>query len=236
MWGPSRCLSCCGLLLAGSQIALAQDKVWFAGSEGTSDNHYSYLGVVQPVEGAKLGEGRFYRTTASWLTYRYDTVLRGSPATVRARSPGVEVAVGQALRGGDVWRADFSLGLAFRRTDLTPDDPGSRARGTRVALVPQAAGSWRFAEQLQAEGLSSLAIGNRSGHARVRLAWVPSSRWRIGGEAAQSEGPDYRDRRAGVFAAADVGAGLDLTLSAGRARDREGRDRNYAGLALARVF
>lgn len=215
-----------GLAAAGAAQA---EGVTFGGSESAANSSFSYLGLIEPLPGSRMGQGWYVRGMLSWLTYEYDTPLGGVSRRVKAQAPGVEVGVGYPLPLGGGWVLDPSLSVGLRDTRLTPADPGNDAAGTQGMLTPQLGLRGRIGGVLELDALAAHAFGADSNYARARLGLPLARQLTVGAEASLSEGARYHDRREGVFARLGSGRG-SLTASAGYATDREGHRRSYFSL------
>ncbi|WP_157271545.1 cellulose biosynthesis protein BcsS [Azohydromonas aeria] len=227
-----------GLSAAAASAAHAQEAapLAIAGVQASALGGYGYLGVIQPFAGAKLGEGWFHRTVASWLTYRYDATPGGTAQRVHARAPGLDFGLGRAWSAPD-WGVELSAGVGLRHTRLRPDDPGNDARGTQWAFTPQLIARRQFTPALDGDLIASYSAGPNSRFLRARLgARAGASGWRLGGEGLLSSGPEYRQVGVGLFGARFFDSGLALELSAGRLRSREGREEPYVAIGVAKAL
>lgn len=227
-------------LAASGSAALAQEPaaqaLYIGGSQGSSAGTYTYAGQIAPLEGARVGQGWFRKHVASWLTYRYDTEVGGTPIRARAGAAGFETGWGYAW-DTDRFKGDVSLGLGVRHTHLRPVVARADGEhGTRVTLTPQVAARYLFTPQWDASVLASYSLGARSSFARARTGVQPGgSPWRLGVEASLSQGRDYRTQQVGAFAGRPVGTGWFVEVNAGHARPKDGKDSPYVGVSLSLV-
>ena len=227
-------------LAASAAPAMAQERaaqgLYIGGSQGSSAGTYTYAGQIVPLEGARVGQGWFRKHIASWLTYRYDTDVGGTPIRARAGAAGLETGWGYAW-DTEHFQGDVSLGLGVRHTRLRP----ALARvdgehGTRVTLTPQVAARYLLTPHWDASLLASYSLGAHSSFARARTGVQPQgSSWRLGVETSLSKGRDYRTQQVGVFAGRPVGTGWFVEVNAGHARPKDGKDSPYVGVSLSLV-
>ena len=174
---------------------------------------------------------------ASWLTYRYDTVVDASPVEVRASAPGMEAGLGYAWSGygwsGASFSGDLSIALGARYTRLRPDVPTDGPKGTRLTLTPQWASRHDFSSHVNADVLASYSFGTRDRFVRARLGLHPIPPWRVGIEGVLSAGTDYRNVQRGGFVGAPIAPGWWVDLNAGRARSRDGKASSYIGISTS---
>ncbi|MES2887716.1 MAG: cellulose biosynthesis protein BcsS [Pseudomonadota bacterium] len=221
--------------LCTAQAASSSPDLLIAGSQGSSDTHYSYVGTLVPMWGGTLGQGWFRKTVASWLTYRFDTVQAGQNVTVRAQAPGIEGGLGYAWNAPGR-AADVSLSIGARHTRLDPDVSTAGTRGTELTLTPQGFIRQDLNRWLDADVLASYSFGTEGRFARGRLGTRVVPNWRIGVEGVQVAGPDYRSLQRGVFASTSLSNGMSLDLNAGQARARDGKTAAYVGVALSKTY
>lgn len=223
-------------LLCAGMPAQAQEaqQLFIGGSQGSSAGTYTYAGQIAPLEGARVGQGWFRKTVASWLTYRYDTDLAGLPVQARAGAAGIESGWGYAWDGEQL-KADVSLSLGLRHTRLRPDAlRADGEHGTRIMLTPQVSARYLINSQWDADMLAAYSTGARSRFARARVGMRPADTgWRLGLEASLSQGKDYRTEQTGVFAGRSIGAGWFLEVNAGQAKPRDGKSTPYIGLSVS---
>ncbi|HVL43811.1 MAG TPA: cellulose biosynthesis protein BcsS [Acidovorax sp.] len=226
-------LSCAGALASAQDAA---PRLYIGGSQGSSAGTYTYAGQIVPLEGARVGQGWFQKTVASWLTYQYDTTVAGAPTEAKAGAAGIEGGWGYAW-DTERFKGDASLSLGLRHTQLRP--AAARAdgqHGTRVTLTPQIGARYLFTPRWDADVLASYSAGTHSSFGRARMGVRPGdTEWRLGLEATLSQGKDYRTQQTGVFAGRNLGTGWFLEVNAGQARPRDGKSTPYVGLSASLV-
>lgn len=226
-------LSCAGALASAQDAA---PRLYIGGSQGSSAGTYTYAGQIVPLEGARVGQGWFQKTVASWLTYQYDTTVAGASTEAKAGAAGIEGGWGYAW-DTERFKGDASLSLGLRHTQLRP--AAARAdgqHGTRVTLTPQIGARYLFTPRWDADVLASYSAGTYSSFGRARMGVRPGdTEWRLGLEATLSQGKDYRTQQTGVFAGRNLGTGWFLEVNAGQARPRDGKSTPYVGLSASLV-
>lgn len=229
------CLACTGLS-AHAQARADSPRLWIGGIQGSATGTYSYAGQIVPLEGARVGQGWFQKTVASWLTYQYDTTVEGVATDAEAGAAGIEGGWGYAW-DTERFKGDVALALGVRNTRLRP--AAARAdgeHGTRVTLTPQIAVRYLITRQWDTDVLASYSAGPGSRFARARVGVQPAeSAWRLGLETSLSQGADYRTQQAGVFAGRSFGSGWFLEFNAGQAKPRDGKSAPYMGLSASLV-
>jgi len=232
---PSSVAICAALSgLAFTAAAQQAPQLVIGGSQISSESSYTYLGVITPVQGARLGQGWFQKTVGSWLTYRYDTEHNGAPVGVRASAPGIETGMGYAWQGESL-KGDVSLTVGVRHTRLRPADvPTDGPEGTQLTLTPQLAAGYQFSRTVDADLIASYSLGTRSRFARLRWGFQPGGDWRAGLEGVLSQGPDYRNLQRGVFVGLPLAQGWFIDVNAGQVQPRDGQRTPYVGLSFSR--
>ena len=223
--------------LATWALAAAADEpsiLLIGGSQGSAVSSYTYLGAIKPMVGASVGRGGFYKTVASWLTYRYDTEIGGANVDVQASAPGIETGVGYAWDSVS-FKSDVSLVAGVRNTRLRPDVDTDGPSGARLTLTPQLSSRVLLTRSLEADVIASYSFGTRGQFARVRVGAEPAAGWRAGLEAMLAAGPDYRNLQRGGFVGTSVAPGWFVELNAGRAEPHSGSSSSYIGISFSNV-
>ena len=214
----------------------ASQTLLIGGGQASANSGFGYAGAILPWQGAQVGQGWFTKAVASWVSYRYGTLVGGSTVEVRANSPGVEGGVGYAWGMGTAFTGDASLALGARYTSISPEVPTDGPKGARVMLTPQVFGRYDATPFVNAELRASYSFGTRDRFAKARLGWHPAPPWRVGLELVQAAGTTYRDVQRGVFAGAPVAPGWWVDVNAGSSRARDGKQGHYIGLSTSRVL
>lgn len=199
-----------------------------AGAEAAPESSYAYLGMVLPLADGADGAGRFVqRYWVDHLTYAYD----GQPGEVEAEAWGGEAALGYTRAQGRAWWAVYG-GLAYRDTDLDPDDRSSEARGSHTRLRLQLEGETDLVAGLRLNANASYVFGVDSYWTRLRLFYPLAGGLRVGPELVYQGDDDYQ--------ANQVGAVLDglrlqqasLAVKAGISRLEGQSSTGYVGIEL----
>jgi len=210
----------------------AQERLWLAGTELSADNSYSYAGLLLPAFGGNLGDGFVQRYWVDRLTYRYDSAGR----RIEAESLGAEAALGyvRPTTGGSL---SGMLGVLYRDTDLSPDDPDSAARGSQWRLKAQGESTQRMGDDLELGLMASYVFGQRAYWSRARLGFPVGDTLRIGPELSLQGDPDYRVTQYGAFLSGlRLGTGIQAGLKAGIRDPRDEGTQAYVGLEVTGLF
>ncbi len=223
------------LLLLPGYLLADNAPLIIGGTQHAKDSDYSYLGVIQPLAGEKLGDGWFWQGIGSWLAYEYDLTINGQPDELKARAPGIEAGMGYAWAAGP-WRTSLSLSLGYRDYRLSPDVAGEEPDGSTLSLTPQLQLSYLVNDKIEFALLSNWALGPQSVFNRFRAGYRPHWRWQIGPEFYYQEGKNYRVKQAGLFVSRIMEKGLSLELNAGISESQDQSGDPYLGLAFSKLF
>ena len=226
----------CGWHIASAAADDRPAPLLIGGGQASANSGFAYIGALQPWRGATVGDGWFTKGVASWVSYRYDTVVEGRTVDVRANAPGLEGGVGYAWGSGTAFTGDASLALGARYTRYSPDVPTDGPKGARATVTPQLFVRYDFTSFVNAETRASYSFGTRDRYAKVRLGWHPAPPWRVGVETVAASGTTYRDTQRGVFAGAPVAPGWWVDVNAGTSRARDGKQGSYVGVSSSRMF
>lgn len=180
--------------------------------------------------GGLANDGFTFRAVISGGRYRYLSGGLGN-IWVAGQETVFQFTPGWRWRSGTTEIKVFA-GVDLQRHDLTPDDPGSRLRGT------QAGGRVAFefwtepvpAMMVAVDGsLSSVAT---SYSLRAATGWRVFDRFYIGPEAQGFASGDYRQVRAGLHITGLRFGPLEWSAGAGFARDSDRQTGAYARLGL----
>lgn len=220
-------------LLATSSGALAGEKLFLTGAEvGTSDNHYTFIGLVAPLGNNNLGDGLMQKYWVDYLGYSYDTDQK-----IKAQAVGLEAMLGYQMSGASTWGGIFA-GARYNNTSLSPDDPGNANSGQHVWAKGQLEGGMDLAESLKVSGIASYTLGADSFWMRTRFLYRLSQHLSTGPEAIHMGDPNYRAWQFGwVITGFEPVPGFKLGVKAG-ARITEGADDvdGLVGIELVKVF
>jgi hypothetical protein len=224
-------------LSAASAGALAElpTAVVFGGAQAGPRNDFAYLGMIQPLPGAQLGQGVYGKAMLSWLDYRYGSSETGPITEVRSRGTGIEFGAGYAWRYGR-GTVDLSATAGYRDLRVTPFVPQGQEAGSVLTLNPQVSASIRLNDRVSADLIANHAIGLGHSWARTRLGMQPSGSWRAGIEAIFLDGRNYQTRQHGVFFSLPLDAVRSLEFSIGRSEPRGEATGTYVAAGFAFTF
>jgi hypothetical protein len=224
------------LLTASAIQASAAEKMFLAGIEasgGETGTYYGHAGLVLPFPGSTLGGGLVHRY---WLDYQGYNYEGSGSQKIDATVLGGEAAMGYQVSGPKGWTA-FYAGLRVNDTDLSPDDPTSKVRGTQLRLKVLAEGEREFIPAWFASASTSYVFGNKAYWVRGRLEHKFSNSLRTGPEVITHGDPDYRVWQVGwVLGGIRLIGKSDLMIKGG-ARFADGMGPNgYAGIEFTTTF
>ena len=223
------------LIVNSSAEAADKESLLIGGSQVSERNSYTYIGVLHPLNGSKIGDGWFSKVSASWLTYEFDTFANGGDVTAKAKVPGVDVGVGHAWTGANY---SLSLGLSagYRYINLSPNLPDEDNQGDTFTVTPDVQARYQFNPSLDADLISSYAFGQKTSFNRLRFGMHPNQEWRIGLEATRVSGQNFMSRNLGIFASSYLSSGLGFEVSTGYSQDDNGKNSPYIGFGFAKFF
>lgn len=218
------------MVAAAATGAQAQDKgVVFAGGQVGEDAPSAYVGAVTALPGASLGEGLAVRTVVARSEYNY----KAGSASIKGRATSITVAAVQQW-SGEWGYANLGGGVAYRRTRLTPNDPGNRNRGRKWNAVVSADGAYQSGG-LRIGGMASYGFDIKEYYLRGDVTGGASSVLRLGGEVIAQGDPSYERQLYGAVAIIAPAPKWELRLSGGGMFE-EARKGPYAALSVSRVF
>lgn len=224
------------LLLPTFGVADEKPLLIIGGTQHASNSSYTYLGVINPIWGGKVGQGWFNNTIASWLTYDYTGSLNGRSVGVEAKAPGIESGLGYAW-SGPKYALSMSTTLGLRDIGLSPKLPNDDGpEGKTFSFSPQIQVRYQLFPKLDADLISSYAFGPDSSFNRLRFGWTDLPGWRIGVEGIVQHGQTYHIEQQGIFLTKYLSNGLALEISAGRSRPRDDDSSPYFGISFAKMF
>lgn len=220
-------------LLSSLSPALAQERLFIGSAEVSGHrSRYAQAGVIVPLPGSTLGNGYVVRGVAHALSYQYQGRTR-----IDADAAGAELALGYQGSGeGGWWGA--STGPLVRYTDLSPSDPGSDARGTRISWLVQAEGERHLTPDIKAGLIGNYAFGANDAYwSRLRLLHRISGAVYAGPEGILQGDEDYNAWQvgAGVFGIA-LSPGAELGVKAGARKVEKLSTSAYVGVELGYSF
>ena len=231
------CLALAATALSVSTVVSAQDgsNVFFGGAQYARDSSYTYAGLLQPMAGAKPGEGWYRKAIASWLTYQYVFNMNGQDVEIRSSGPGVEAGAGYAWKGEN-YKVDLSGSVGYRHVRVTPVVPPNEVTGNVWTVTPQVQASLAVTPKIEASTIASYAFGQKSAYARGRLAYKIDPVWFAGLQETYLKGPNYRTNQHGVVLGRSLGNGYAVEVSVGQSKPRNDSGTGYVAVGLSRVF
>lgn len=212
-----------------------QTSLFIGGSQVSELNSFTYVGVLQPLSGGKIGDGWFRKVIASWLTYEYDTFANNQDVTAKARAPGIEAGMGYSW-AGERYAVSLALSGGYRYIRLKPNLPDEDPQGDVFTLTPDVQARYKFSEYVDTDILSSYAFGQQASFNRIRLGLHPDPKWRVGLETFFQKGRNYSSKQLGVFVSSYLSNGMSYELSGGMLRNGDGVDSPYLGIGVAKFF
>jgi len=209
--------------------AQARDLLSMFGLEISPGNSYAYAGFIAPITDTHFGSGWVQRYWLDWLTYEY-----GNNRITKATAPGASAALGYTRSGSD-YRYTTYLGLGYRRTNLSPDDPGNNAQGDRLGVVVQVDGEKTLPLRWKAEAIVSFETADSGYWSRLRLIRDTGRLINIGSEFILQGNLEYTSWQAGIIGTGlKIDSSTELGLKAGlRHNSNEGAS-SYFGFEVTR--
>lgn len=216
------------LMNMASTSVCAEGRALLGGGEASRGAFYTYAGTVLPLPGSN--KGWVQRYWLDYFGYRYD----GPPGEVDARAWGGEALAGYRWSSGSSWGAAFA-GLRYTDTHLSPDDPGSNVRGSRLGIKLQLEGEMPVAPAWRAGAIGSFAFAQSGYWARLRVQRELPNGWLLGPEVVIAGNPDYYSRSYGLALSGLRWVGGHAAFKAGY-RDESSGHSAYVGVELFREF
>jgi hypothetical protein len=210
------------------------ESLFITGGEASKDGGYGFAAAIVPFSGSTLGNGFVQRYWVEYLSYEY--VGGAANQVIEAKAPGGEVALGYQKANPSGYYGLYAGGM-YRDTSLSPDDPGSKARGGHLRLRVQAEGEHRFVDTWVVNGIASYVFDQEAYWLRARVLRKVTGKLLAGLEGVQHGDPDYEGHQVGVVVTGfEPSPRLNLGFKIGW-KKIEGRPGNaYIGLELARPF
>jgi hypothetical protein len=222
------------LLLALASPAASAESLFLTGGEISKDGGYAYAAALVPFSGSTLGNGFVHRYWVEYLTYEY--IGGAANQVIEAKAPGAEFALGYQ-KASPTGSVGAFAGAYYKDTELTPDDPTSKVRGSHLRLRLQLEGEHRFQDTWVANGIAAYVLGQEAYWFRARLLRRVNGPIHAGVEGVTQGDPDYQGHQVGlVLTGFEPVRRLSLGFKAG-VKKIEGRPSNaYFGIELARPF
>lgn len=194
-----------GLVFACSlaRESAAEGNLLLAGVESRrSGENYAYLGALIPLGArGRLGQGWVQRYWIDGYRYSYDVsnpALYGvDPQRIRARGKGLEAALGYHFTRDGIAVAGYA-GLRYADTEFSPDDPGSRVRGTKVWPKLQFEIAAPLGSRWESRNIASYTFGLEGYWLRTRLVTTIGDGYEVGPEVIALGDRDFKALKVGV--------------------------------------
>jgi hypothetical protein len=215
-----------------TRVYCADNSIWIATGEATTEDYYFGLGVIIPLPGYMLGHGWVQRYWIDRYTYSYQSGVGQIDAGVW----GAEGMLGYQASKSRLYGAAY-IGLRYANTDLSPDDPGNEARGGQLRLRGQLEGTAEFSERWRGEGIAAYTFGLNGYWTRARLLRSLSESRFIGPELILQGDPTYNAQKIGIVYGGikPFGNGISVNVHGGY-RFQSGADAPYVGIELVGMF
>ena len=225
-------LAMSALAVAACLPARADDRLLLAGGEYADAAYYTFAGLIRPGPGRENGRGFIQRYWVDRFGYEYV----GGPGRVEASAWGAEAALGYGASSANGWWT-VSLGVRYTDTDLTPDDPDAKARGSQVGgkfqveLEHSVSPSWRLG------AIASYANQQNGYWGRARLMHGSTPARQFGVEFVASGNDEAESTAAGlVFTARPASSRMTVSVRAGYRWQADDYDGAYGGLEIGYGF
>lgn len=243
---PYRCcwqwpMACVALLACIAPECLAEGKLFLAGTElRTNGERFAYAGALIPLPGDnRLGKGWVQRYWLDGNRYAYDVSNRGlygvDSTRIEATAVSAEAALGYHVTRGDLRLAGYA-GVRYTDTALSPDDPGSRVRGTKLWPKVQFELSAPISRKWESRNIAAWVFGLQGYWLRSRLVYRTNGGLELGPEVIAAGDQDYSALKAGfVVGALQPLPSVTLSLRAGY-HFQKAANSPYVGLDLSIPF
>lgn len=218
-----------GLAQAKSDLLLLCGTQWGAYSS------YSYLGGLQPLPGARLGQGWYAAGFVNYLEYRYNT---GVPIqTVTTQAPGGSIGIGYASALKNLhWALSAAVGYANfdAQPSMVPGAARPKPQGAVWTFTPQLQWDLSLNPQWSIAGIDSYSFGQKSFWTDWRGKWRLSPELALGPEGIIQGGLNYRIHQVGLFMQIGPFSGWQLGLAGGVSFQSGLANSGYAGLSFSK--
>jgi hypothetical protein len=204
----------------------------FTGSDLWGHGSFLYGGALWSPNGLDRG-GFTLKALISGGTYSY--VSGALDAKVDGRELVAQMLPGWRFKSGTTEIKLFA-GLDVQQHRLSPDDPGSKLRGSDTGLRA-AFEFWTepaTGMMIEADGSASSIAGSYAIHAAI--GWRIFDRFYLGPELAAFASDDYTQRRIGMHVTALRIGSAEWSAAAGYATDSDDRNSAYARFGVSRRY
>ncbi|HJV66749.1 MAG TPA: cellulose biosynthesis protein BcsS [Geomonas sp.] len=225
-------------LLLMAAPAAARDLLLFSGAEGgggggtSTENYYTYLGVVTPLLDKAFGPGFMQKYKVDFLGYSYPV----NNQDITATGVGVEASLGYQFGGEHGWGGGYA-GARYSHTWLSPDDPKSEVRGSQLRPLVQLEGERILNEDWKLNGLGSYLFISDAYWARGRVMYRAFDKVYTGPEFTAQGDPSYNAWSGGWFITGfRPAAKSELGFKAGARKVENGNTGVYLGIDFSHMF
>jgi hypothetical protein len=205
----------------------------FSGADLWGHGTFLYGGALWSPEGLDH-EGFTLKALISGGTYNYISDGLGG-ATVDGRELVAQLLPGWRFKRGAT-ELELFAGIDLQDHHLSPDDPGSKLRGSDAG-VRAAFEFWAepAADMMIAiDGSASTIAGSYNIHAAA--GWRFANRFYVGPELQAFASDDYQQRRIGAHVTAFKVGATEWSAAAGYASDSDDRTSAYARFSVSRRY
>lgn len=220
------------LLLFTAAPAAHAAALYLAGAEVSEDADYLYLGRIAAIGQSQLQAGPAYRLWADRTKYQYDA----NGLTHRATAYGVEAGLGRLFQPTAQLGGSAFASLVVRDTRLSPDDPGSDARGSDLTLKLQGDLDYRPGSGLSANFGASYVLLNDAYWTRLRLLRALAGTTAFGIELIHQGDASYKLNQGGLVYAGWKAGGVGIDFKAGVRKVRGESSAPYLGVELGASY
>lgn len=226
-----RALAAVLLMSALSRATVAEQTLFLGGTQVSPVGTSSYIGLLQPILGGRLGQGWFLRPWLSYTTYRY----RSGSNIVHATVPGTSLGVGYAWSDHNGSRS-VSIAPGYQNTRLDPLDLGNSARGEKEFLLLGGQWWYNFSARWNGDVIANYAVGTQDYWSRLRLGYEIDSRTTVGPAFVYQGGPSYTAWQTGLFVDWSVTPRWALGMGGGYLKNSGISGEGYVGLNLSFLY
>ena len=220
--------------LGHATLAQARDILLLAGGGFAFRSFSQYTGAILPFnnqDGGFSQDGPMLRFWQKSFAFSYTADLSPNGLTDTTID-----AIGGSFTGEFGYqknlsqgRVAFYTGLAYRRFDLSPDDPGADLNKAPVGIPLTLDASWSPYDQISVSTNLSYTILHEDYWAQFKIAYQASSTVKLGPEIVFQGGSEYRYVRFGAFVSGIKLGNLNLGANFGLRDDRRENQQSLYG-------
>lgn len=227
-WSMTMATICCWVVIPAHADT---GSLGLIGTQFTSSGTSSYIGLIQPVAGGRIGRGWFVRPWLSYNTYHY----KGSPGVVHGRAPGFALGLGYAWSYQSSYISG-SLAPGAQDTRLAPSDPNNPNHGLQGLVRIQLQYGHNFNENWSSAIIANYDIGPSEYWSRLRVGYTPHGRIIVGPSLVYQGGPAYRGHQLGLYVDWHTTSRLTVGVSGGYLQFSGVAGQGYANINAAISF